>query len=92
MADLEKALHTRLTGYAGLSSLISARLYPVIAPQNPTYPLATYQRVSGDREEGMTGHHGLAQKGLLLRCGVIRHPAGLANAPHEPLREHPLQG
>lgn len=59
MAELEAALLTRLTAYGDLTALISSRVYPLILPQEPTYPAVTYQRIDGPREHGMTQDHGL---------------------------------
>ena len=60
MAELEQALFTRLDGFAGLTSLVVSRIYPLILPQNPTLPAVTYQRIDGIREDGIAGSHGLA--------------------------------
>lgn len=46
---IETALFTRLSGYAGLSALVSARIYPKRAPQNATLPCLVYERVSATR-------------------------------------------
>lgn len=43
-----------------LSPLLAGRLYPDTAPDQPTYPFATYQQVGGDSKwnlEGGTGSH-----------------------------------
>ncbi len=60
MAELETALYSRLTGYSGLSTLVSARVYPLILPQSPTYPAVTYQRIDGPRESALSAEMGLA--------------------------------
>ncbi|HRJ40833.1 MAG TPA: DUF3168 domain-containing protein [Caldilineaceae bacterium] len=44
--SIEAALWAELTGDAGVSALISTRLYPEHLPQSPTYPAATYRRIS----------------------------------------------
>lgn len=43
---IEAALYSYLSTYAGLTDLISTRLYPLVLPQNPTYPAITYLKVS----------------------------------------------
>lgn len=50
MAEIEAAIHTRLTGFAGLSALVAARVYPMHLQQPPTLPALTYQRIGGRRE------------------------------------------
>jgi len=66
MAELETAIYTRLAAYEGLTALISTRIYPMILPQNPTYPAVTYQRTDGVRESGMTTEHGMAHPGIQI--------------------------
>lgn len=46
---IEEGLKTYLTGYAGLTSLISTRVYPMRIPQGATIPCITYQRISTPR-------------------------------------------
>lgn len=45
-------LYSRLSGYAGLTALVSTRVYPNVAPQNVTVPFVTYRRVSSVRDSG----------------------------------------
>lgn len=52
--SFEAAVFSFVTADAGVIARISTRLYPVKAPQNPTYPLAVYQRIGGSR----VGHLG----------------------------------
>lgn len=59
MATLESALYTRLSGYAGLTALVSTRIYPIILPQEPTYPAVTYQRIDGPREHALSADMGI---------------------------------
>ena len=47
-------IQDRLTEYAGLSALISARAYPLQLPQKPTYEAITYQRISNGTQNGST--------------------------------------
>ena len=50
MAD---ALYSRLSGFAGLSALVAARVYPLRAPQGAALPYVTFQRVHAERESAM---------------------------------------
>lgn len=45
--SLEGAIYSRLTTTAGVTALVSTRVYPIELPERPTYPAATYQRVGG---------------------------------------------
>lgn len=46
--SIESGLYAKVTGNAGVSALIGTRLYPLVLPQNPTLPAASYQVISGD--------------------------------------------
>lgn len=80
MAQPEQALEDRLTSYAGLTALISTRVYPVVLPQNPTKPAITYQRVGGDREHGMTVDYGLAHPVIQVDVWASTFPSARAVA------------
>jgi len=58
--ELEVALHAHLRDCVGLTALISTRMYPVILPQDPTYPAISYQRIDGPREHAISSDAGLA--------------------------------
>jgi len=58
--ELEMVLVARLSGYESLAALVSTRIYPLILPQNPTYPVLTYQRIDGPREHCMSEDAGVA--------------------------------
>lgn len=68
MADLEVAIFSRLTTFAGLSALISTRCYPVVAPQNPTAPYVTYTRIDGPRESALSEDMGLPHPRMQIDC------------------------
>lgn len=57
----ELAVYTLLKNAAAVSALVGARIYPLTAPQKPTYPLITYQRISGPRWTTLDGPTGIAQ-------------------------------
>jgi len=46
---LKEALYSRLSGYAGLSALVSDRIYPGEIPQDDDLPAVTVQRISRRR-------------------------------------------
>ncbi len=53
MAVLEEGLLTYLQAYAGLTALISTRVYLRTVPQGVTYPCLTFQRISTPRVKTM---------------------------------------
>ena len=56
---LEQALYSYLSGVAGLTALVSTRIYPLMMPQDVTLPAVTYQRISGPRVHTMGTDPGL---------------------------------
>ena len=60
MAEIAQALYTRLSGYSGLTSLVSTRIYPNVLPQGVTYPAVSYHRVSTVRNSAMGSDIGVA--------------------------------
>lgn len=65
---IEEALKSYLTGYAGLTALISTRVYPLRLPESPTYPSVTYQRISAPRIHSHSGPSGLAFPRFQFDC------------------------
>lgn len=57
----ELAVLTLLKNAAAVAALVGARIYPLTAPQPPTYPLVTFQRISGVRWRSLSGPSGMAQ-------------------------------
>lgn len=44
--SLESDLYTRLSTFAGLTALVSTRIYPSRLPDNPTLPAVVYTRIT----------------------------------------------
>jgi len=61
MASIDTALYTRMTGFAGLAALVGTRIYPAPIPQGATYPLVTYQQISGVRDYVYSNQSGLVR-------------------------------
>ena len=43
---LREALYYRLSNYAGLTALVSTRIYPIVAPQKAAMPYVLYEQIS----------------------------------------------
>lgn len=61
---LSKALYTKLSGTAGITALVSTRIYPVVLPENVTLPAISYSVVAQPQIhslEGVTALNSLVQ-------------------------------
>lgn len=82
MATIEQALYYEVVNDAGVSALISTRLYPAAeVPQDTTTPYMTYQRISGPRHRHQGGA-GLVEARYQFTChdDTQREAAALATA------------
>ena len=66
--SIDTAISIRMTGYAGLSALVSTRIYRPPIPQNPTYPLVTFQEVSDLPIKVMGGNAGIRHARYQVDC------------------------
>lgn len=49
--SIEAAIYSRASGHAGLSALVSSRIYPMgEVPQNPVLPFVAWRRISTQRQ------------------------------------------
>jgi hypothetical protein len=60
--NIEESLYKHLSTYAGLTALVSTRIYPIIAPQSGTLPAVTLQSISTDRVHAFQQDTGFAGK------------------------------
>ncbi len=80
MPDIQQAIFSQLTNFAGLSALIAARAYPLMLPQNPTLPAVVYQIISNEREELHGGQTGDARPRFQITCWAATQAAVAAVA------------
>lgn len=59
--SLDSAIYGKLTGTAGISNLVSTRVYPVLAPAGASMPAITYQRISTVEYTSHDGPSGLVR-------------------------------
>ena len=45
---LRATIYSRCTSHAGTSALVAARVYPDLVPEDPTWPLIVYHRISAN--------------------------------------------
>lgn len=66
---LEAGLYSHLAANAGVSALVSTRIYPLLLPQEPTLPALVYQRISTNPlGHSQDGPNHLARVRMQLRC------------------------
>lgn len=65
---IEKAIFDTLRNHAGLSAIIGQRIFPVVLPQNGTFPAITYQISGTDPENDLDGYTGLNNLRVQLVC------------------------
>jgi len=80
--SIEATLFTALTTYAGLSTLIAARLYPDAVPQGATLPCIVYQRISTPRTQvlGSTQAVAVSRPRFQFSCWALTASGALAVA------------
>lgn len=62
---IESAIYDRLRDVAGdLYPLVALRIYPVVAPQDVTFPCVTWQRITTERVQAMGSDPGLVRMRL----------------------------
>lgn len=77
---LEEAFYATATANAGISALISTRLYPLLIPQTATLPAAAYQRVASVRETAHDGSTQFVTATLQVACQATTYSAAKALA------------
>lgn len=80
MADIITALYSKLSTTAGLTSLVSTRIYPDVMPQPPTLPAVVYQMISNEREERHRGQTGDARPRFQITAWAVSAIAAAAVA------------
>ena len=71
MADVGKAIRTRLLSVSAVTDLVSTRIYPLTLPQGVTMPAVRYQRVSGNSDPHVRGTTGAATARLQFDISPI---------------------
>ncbi len=57
-----------------------ARIYPMILPQQPTYPAVTYQRIDGPRESALNSDMGIPNPRIQIDAWGSSYASALAVA------------
>lgn len=70
----EQTVYNTLKNDAGVAALVGTRIYPLVLPQNPTYPAISYQRIS-TRPVQTRGGNGLAFVRMQVDCFATGYTA-----------------
>ena len=66
--SIESTLYDTLRNAAGVSALVSTRIYPQIAPDNAATPYVTYQVIVGTAHNKLVGAPGSERKIIQVNC------------------------
>ena len=77
---IETDLYTTLTGDAGVTALISDRVYPNPAPEGAAKPLCAYQVVTGSRITTIPGTGDAIRKRIQINCHANTYSSAKAVA------------
>lgn len=66
--SIESALYDRLAAASGLTALVSARIYPLQAPQGDETPYVVWQRIGGRRIGNLAGASRVALATFQVAC------------------------
>lgn len=55
---IESKIYSHLSTTTALTAIVSTRIYPLILPQEPTYPAIAYSRLTADRLYSLGGYLG----------------------------------
>jgi hypothetical protein len=75
---LPDAIYSRLSGFAGLSALVSTRITPVHFKQNTTLPAIRYNRISAERPSCMGTDSGILREVYQFDIVSATHATGKA--------------
>lgn len=68
VGSIEESIYYLLFQNTGLTDLISTKIYPAIVPQNGTLPCLTYQQISGNRDQEISGASGFVTARYQINC------------------------
>ena len=73
--SIESATYTRLAAHAGVSALVSDRIYPQHLPQNTTYPCVAYRRQDGNPVSLLGSDTSVMHTRIEIACFAVAYDA-----------------
>lgn len=66
--SIRSQIYSRLSGYAGLTALVSTRIYPALIPQGAAMPAVTFTLVSATRPSAFGSDPGRVRARFQVDC------------------------
>lgn len=76
----DEAIYSLLTNDAGVSALVSGRVYPLGLPQNAVQPCVSYSVSEEAEDETFDGQGGVSQADILIDCWATTYDEAQAVA------------
>lgn len=70
---VETELYSALTADTTIFAVTSARIYPVVMPQNVSFPAITFERISSQPINGLAGYLGMDNARIMLNVWATRY-------------------
>jgi len=77
---IETTLFSTLSGAAGVSALVSSRIYPNVAPESVTFPYLVYSVISSERMHTLPGVANMQRKTIQIDCNATTYSGAKALA------------
>jgi hypothetical protein len=87
---IEDNVYSYLAGQSTITDIVSTRIYPVILPQNATFPAVSFRAEEHDLNESFSGQNGLTESFYMLDAWGSTYEAArdLADAIRTTLKNH----
>jgi hypothetical protein len=72
---IEELIYSNLSTATSVTALVVDRIYPLLMPQDPTLPAVTYQRISDNPINSLSGHGGLDNPRIQIDCWATSYSA-----------------
>lgn len=70
---IETAIYSVLSADTTITAATSSRIYPVVMPQNVTFPAITYQRINSNPVNDLGGYSNLTNPHIAVNCWATRY-------------------
>lgn len=79
---IESALYSYLSNKASITSLVSTRIYPQVAPNSAAYPFITYNVINEEPTHSMSGAVGLTHLTVQIDvwCNTVANRVAVSEA------------